>query len=624
MLAKANSSLFLHQKRSSSLQSHNCFENKAKESQHPIYQQKKHLQQSSFPCPNLLPNTDLAVAKSPIISQKTSFSKSTSEPSSINSPKTSATRKYLPGLTIALAISALATKISQELGYIITNTNANTGSGVSMKESISSATAHNLDAMSYMSFDTISEALLTLSSNSPVPAVPIAILLGILVRNFILNPKSQPAPSASSTSPSPSPPSSVSSFSQFNRKNILDTLLPGITWVSANFLRLGVIFIGLKLSISQVITAGPISVAGALCGIAISIKLVSFLAKKFQIPDKTASLIAAGTAICGVTAIMACAPAIKATERDISIAVANVLLFGLIGMNIFPYLGHYAFTLPFGLTDGSVGTFLGLSVHDTSQVIGAGTVYSAAFSQVPGAAEVLPLAALTKLCRNLMLAGVIPYFAIKYASKAAAAAAAATTTTTTTTIGTNTTNLPSKKVNTLDTVKQLAKNAYKYTPGFVYLFLLAVLIRSLGDSTVETPEEKKERGELDSTDVATSTSTSTSTSTTTTYKDESLVDDKGTNKLVFGILTLEHWKQLIKVLTEPIATTILLTSSMAALGLSTNLSSLKGVGYKPFIVGGCAASAVAFSGFCITYLSILLKQREHHESSLTEMLQKDD
>lgn len=126
-------------------------------------------------------------------------------------------------------------------------------------------------------------------------------------------------------------------------------------------------------------------------------------------PEITASLISAGTAICGVTAIMACSPAIKATERDISIAVANVLLYGLIGMNLFPYVAHYALTLPLGLTDGSAGTFLGLSVHDTSQVIGAGAVYATAFANHPAAAAVLPVAALTKLTRNVMLAGVVPY-----------------------------------------------------------------------------------------------------------------------------------------------------------------------------------------------------------------------
>lgn len=106
---------------------------------------------------------------------------------------------------------------------------------------------------------------------------------------------------------------------------------------------------------------------------------------------------------------MACSPAIKASERDISVAVANVLLFGLLGMNVFPYLAHYAITLPMGLTDGSAGTFLGLAVHDTSQVVGSGAVYANAFADHPAAAAVLPVAALTKLTRNIMLAGVVPY-----------------------------------------------------------------------------------------------------------------------------------------------------------------------------------------------------------------------
>ena len=50
------------------------------------------------------------------------------------------------------------------------------------------------------------------------------------------------------------------------------------------------------------------------------------------LPHKMSTLIACGTSICGVTAISALAPAIKATERETSFAIANVVAFGTIGM----------------------------------------------------------------------------------------------------------------------------------------------------------------------------------------------------------------------------------------------------------------------------------------------------
>lgn len=108
-------------------------------------------------------------------------------------------------------------------------------------------------------------------------------------------------------------------------------------------------------------------------------------------------LTAAGTSICGVTAIVSLAPAIKATEREVetypsknrperircsniltcipffscfldtlfevAFAVANVVVFGLCGMLSYPYLAH---TL--ASSSEQVGLFLGSAIHDTSQV----------------------------------------------------------------------------------------------------------------------------------------------------------------------------------------------------------------------------------------------------------------
>ena len=64
-----------------------------------------------------------------------------------------------------------------------------------------------------------------------------------------------------------------------------------------------------------------------------------------------------------VTAITAAAPAIGATPRHVSVAVANVVLFGTVGMLGYPYLAHAL--LPGA---GEAGVFLGIAVHDTSQV----------------------------------------------------------------------------------------------------------------------------------------------------------------------------------------------------------------------------------------------------------------
>ena len=88
------------------------------------------------------------------------------------------------------------------------------------------------------------------------------------------------------------------------------------------------------------------------------------------LPSKMSSLIAAGTSICGVTAITALSPAIKANERDTGVAVANVVAFGTLGMLTYPYLAHAVMD-----TSEQVGLFLGLAIHDTSQVMGSALTY---------------------------------------------------------------------------------------------------------------------------------------------------------------------------------------------------------------------------------------------------------
>ncbi len=121
------------------------------------------------------------------------------------------------------------------------------------------------------------------------------------------------------------------------------------------------------------------------------------------------ALIAVGTSICGVTAIIAAAPAIDADEQETTYAVSVITIFGLLATLAFPYLANWLFQ-----GDGlKAGLFLGTAVHDTSQVVGAAKVYADVFSQ-PAALEV---ATVTKLVRNTFMMLVIPYLAFNYSKR---------------------------------------------------------------------------------------------------------------------------------------------------------------------------------------------------------------
>lgn len=208
--------------------------------------------------------------------------------------------------------------------------------------------------------------------SSPISAVLTAIVIGILLRNLLPLPKS---------------------------------IEDGIKFSTTKILRLGIILVGIKLSLLDVFKLGvwgiPV-VASAIFG---GLFLVSWINRKLKLPERLGTLIAAGTGICGVTAIVSTAPAIKADQKEVAYAVANITLFGLLGMFLYPFIAPYILQ-----TSEQIGLFLGTAVHETSQVVGAALTYKEVFNDE----TVLKAATVTKLTRNLFLALVVPLLAYLY------------------------------------------------------------------------------------------------------------------------------------------------------------------------------------------------------------------
>jgi uncharacterized integral membrane protein (TIGR00698 family) len=184
------------------------------------------------------------------------------------------------------------------------------------------------------------------------------------------------------------------------------SLRPGIGVAVKRVLRLGIVLLGLKLSIVEVGAIGLRSLPVILVTIPAAVLIVSFLAKRLGLPDRLGTLIAVGTSICGNTAIVAVSPTIGAREEETSYAVACITVFGLFAMLTYPFAAHWLF----GGDPFAAGVFLGSSVHDTSQVAGAGMV----FADYYGAPQALDVATVTKLERNLSMLVVIPLMAILY------------------------------------------------------------------------------------------------------------------------------------------------------------------------------------------------------------------
>ena len=225
-------------------------------------------------------------------------------------------------------------------------------------------------------------------------------------------------------------------------------LKPGFSFAVKKVLRLGIILLGIRLTIFDVFQLGVFGVPIVVFCILGALFFTTRINKWVNLPERLGTLIAVGTSICGVSAIVATGPAIDAEEEEVAYAVAVITIFGLLATLVYPYMANVIFA---GVAM-KVGLFLGTSVHDTSQVVASAKVYADVF----GAPLALDVATVTKLVRNVFMAAVIPFMAFYYARKMAGPGESA-----------------DKKISVL-----------KLLPLFIVGFLAMAVIRSLGDAGI--------------------------------------------------------------------------------------------------------------------------------------------
>ncbi|SVE34962.1 uncharacterized protein METZ01_LOCUS487816, partial [marine metagenome] len=153
---------------------------------------------------------------------------------------------------------------------------------------------------------------------SPISPIIFAILIGLLFNNF------------------------------WNR---LEKFEFGFQFCIKYLLKLGIIFLGIRLSLFDFLQYGSKSLIVIIPCIVSSIIIIFFLKDKFQVSENLSLLIAVGTSICGATAIVALAPSINAKKTEITYAIANITVFGLLAMFLYPVLSNMIFSV----NDLSVG-----------------------------------------------------------------------------------------------------------------------------------------------------------------------------------------------------------------------------------------------------------------------------
>jgi len=230
----------------------------------------------------------------------------------------------------------------------------------------------------------------------------------------------------------------------------------GAIFASTTVLRLGIVLVGLKLSFANTLDiAGRALPIVAVCML-VAAAVALLLAYALGLRRELGILIAIGTSICGCTAVLASSPLLRARSEEVGYAISCVVLIGLTGMLVYPWLAHASF----GSDPLAVGILLGTSIHDTSQVVGAALLYAQTFA----APQALAAATVAKLLRNLTLVLLLPGLALWGSRRSGAAGA------------------PLDPASTSWSA-QLGR-VRAAVPGFVAVFLLLVVVRNAGDAAV--------------------------------------------------------------------------------------------------------------------------------------------
>ncbi|HSV52192.1 MAG TPA: putative sulfate exporter family transporter [Burkholderiaceae bacterium] len=149
---------------------------------------------------------------------------------------------------------------------------------------------------------------------------------------------------------------------------------PGIEFCAKTLLRIGVALLGARITFAQIGQLGVGPLATAVLGIASTILLGAWVARRFGLKADFGLLSGAAVSICGASAALAVSavmPKSEEGERHTLLAVVGVTGLSTLAMVFYPVLARV-----FQLSDTSAGIFLGGTIHDVAQVIGAGLTVS--------------------------------------------------------------------------------------------------------------------------------------------------------------------------------------------------------------------------------------------------------
>jgi uncharacterized integral membrane protein (TIGR00698 family) len=169
------------------------------------------------------------------------------------------------------------------------------------------------------------------------------------------------------------------------------------------WLKVGIVALGSRFVLGDVLKLGATSLVQIVVDMVVAGSIILAAARLFGLSGKLGSLLAIGTSICGVSAIVAAKGAIRARNSDVGYAIAAILALGAVALFTLPLLGH-----AIGLSDHEFGLWAGLAVDNTAETTATGFLFSD---------EAGKIAVLVKSTRNALIGFVVLGFALYWAAR---------------------------------------------------------------------------------------------------------------------------------------------------------------------------------------------------------------
>jgi uncharacterized integral membrane protein (TIGR00698 family) len=188
-----------------------------------------------------------------------------------------------------------------------------------------------------------------------------------------------------------------------NSRRLPETTAPGLTFAAKRVLRLGVVLLGSRLALGEVLAVGAETLVVVLVVVVATLIGTYAFGRSLGLSRELSVLTGTGYAICGASAVAAMREVVEADDDEAAFAVALVTLFGTLAIVVLPLLGGWL-----ALDPTAFGQWVGASVHDVGQVVA---------TAASGGPDALAVAMVVKLTRVLLLGPLVLVVGVLWARR---------------------------------------------------------------------------------------------------------------------------------------------------------------------------------------------------------------